>query len=232
MGQNDKKRKCKVYNRKKRKRKAYNRDMSSLKRTLLLTFIGLLLTFSGLVFGVYQYIVNNSRQKKADTIAYLQTLHELLNNTDESLLEILKFYDTDDTDTIDNSISSDSLSSLFEKNHTYRKQLDNIMIGFNQLAIGCQEGFFDEMTIWSANYQTVVNVTKALIPYYELIEQESGRSEGHYVCFFLRNMAYRWENDMTLGNKYNKMIKKIVRKTNKKTNDDIVVIKRNKQKNK
>lgn len=178
----------------------------------------LLVTIVGLFIGLHQYYLNNLRLRKADTINYLQTLHNLLNNTDESLLEIINVYGFNGTN---NYISCDSLSKVLQQNHEYRKQLEDLMIGFNQLAIGCQEGFFDEMTAWSANYQTVVNVSKALIPFYELLEKERGYSEGQYVCWFLRNMAYRWENDKTMGKKYNKRINRIAKTTNKKRKDNV-----------
>lgn len=218
-----------------KKRKARNRIIKSKRKVFkryyklsfighILTFSGLFLTFVGLIIGTVQYNLNNKRQKKADTIAYLQTLHELINNTDESLLENLEYYDID-KDSI-SIISCDSIEIILKENHTYRKQLDDIMIGFNQLAIGCQEGFFDEMTAWSANYRMVVNVTKALIPYYELIEKERGYSDNQFVCCFLRIMVFRWEHDWTMGKEYNKMINQFEEETKRATGKDTVIIMR------
>lgn len=219
MIQKNNRRKKKTRNRIKRKRKAFKRYYKLEFYAHFLTFIGLLLTSIGLIIGIYQYDLNNQRQKKADTIAYLQILHELIKNTDESLLEIIKYYDID-KDNI-SIISCDSLEIILQENHTYRKQLDDIMIGFNQLAIGCQEGFFDEMTVWSANFRMVVNVTKALIPYYELIEKERKRGKDSFVCCFLRIMVFRWEHDWTMGTKYNKMINQLAKETSRTINNSI-----------
>lgn len=186
----------------------------------LLTFFGSFSVFLTLLFGIIQYKSTNDRQKKADTIAYMQTLHELINNTDDSLLEIIKLYDSD---SINNSISCDSLAAILHRNPNYRKQLDNIMIGFNRLAIGCQEGFFDEETIWSADCRMVVNVTKALLPYFELVEKETGRINGNHVCCFWRIMAFKWEHDRTMGDKYNNMIKHYAQEIEKTINDSIEI---------
>lgn len=191
---------------------------------VILTFVELNKSTQQFKSSVDQFNSNYEQQKKATTIAYLQTLHELLNNTDESLLEIIKYYDMD-KDNI-SMISRDSLEKILKENHPYRKQLNDLMIGFNQLAIGCQEGFYDEMTVWSANFRMVVNVTKALIPYYELIEKERKRGKGSYVCCFLRVMVFRWEHDWTMGKEYNKMINQFEEETKRATGKDTVIIMR------
>ncbi len=225
MNQYNKKRKRKARHRMtKSKRKAFKRYYKLNFIGHILTFSGLFLTSVGLIIGIIQYNLNNKRQKKADTIAYLQSLHDLVNNTDESLLEIIKYYDIDN-DSI-SMISRDSLEKILKENHPYRKQLNDLMIGFNQFAIGCREDFFDEMTAWSANYPMVVNVTKALIPFYELIEKEKGFGENEFVCCFLRIMVFRWEHDKTMGIKYNKMIKKLWEETTIATNDSMPIIRR------
>lgn len=181
--------------------------------------------------SIEQYNSNCEQQKKDNTIKYLQSLHELLNNTNDTLLEILKYYDivNDTTGKMiygDRLISRDSLNTILKDNHLYRKQLDDLYNGFNQFAIGCREGFFDEMTAWSANGNMIFNVTKALIPYYELIEKERGYPANQFVGCFLRVMAFRWEHDKTIGTKYNNMLRQLSQEAIKATNDSMPIIRR------
>lgn len=167
----------------------------------------------GLFIGLFQYNRNSLRERKSDTIHYLQELHNLLDNTDPELLEIMNVYGTKGEDYM---ISRDSLDLILRQNHIYKKQLEDLMMAFNQFAIGCQEKFYDEKTAWVANYQLIVDVTKALVPYFEIIEKERGYNGEQYVCWFLRNMAFRWENDISIGNKYNKLINRKARETKRK----------------
>lgn len=186
------------------------------------------LAIIGLFIGLVQYNRNSLRERKSDTVHYLQELHNLLDNTDPELLEIINVYGTKGKDYM---ISRDSLDLILRQNHIYKKQLEDLMIAFNQFAIGCQEGFYDEKTAWVANYQLIVDVTKALVPYFEIIEKERGYNGEQYVCWFLRNMAFRWENDTSIGNKYNKLINRKAKETKRKVFRDenypkFVVIKR------
>lgn len=178
------------------------------------------LTLISFLWGVYEFRLNNVLQKKAATIEHLKTLHEILCNTDESLLKIINLYDQEN---IDNSISCDSLAIILRNNLNYRRQLDEIMTGFNRLAIGCQEGFYDEETVWSADCRTVVNVTKALLPYFELIEKETGRVGDNHVCCFLRLMVVKWEQDTKMSGKYDTMISQYYKSIIETINDSIEI---------
>ena len=171
--------------------------------------------------SIEQYNSNCEQQKKANTIAYLQSLHELVNNTDESLLEIIKYYDIDN-DSI-SMISCDSLEKIIKENHPYRKQLNDLYIGFNQFAIGCWEGFFDEKIAWSANASMISRVTKALIPYYELIEKEN-----NLVIYgsFLRIMVFRWKHANPFKEEHHKWINQLIEETGRATNDSMPIIRR------
>lgn len=171
--------------------------------------------------SVDQFNSNYEQQKKANTISYLQSLHELVDNTDESLLEIIKYYDiTNDSVSM---ISCDSLEKILKENHTYRKQLNDLYIGFNQLAIGCREGFFDEKIAWIANASMISRVTKALIPYYELIEKEN-----ILKCYgsFLRIMVFRWEHANPFIDEFNNKSDRFKREVKRATNDSVPYIRR------
>lgn len=228
MIQNSTMRKRKVHHNRISKRKDFRRNYKLHLIGSILTFIGLLLTFIGLIIGTAQYNKNNEQQKKANTITYLQSLHELVNNTDESLLEIIKYYDIDNDINNDSIslISRDSLEKILKENHSYRKQLNDLYNGFNQFAIGCREGFFDEMTACSANGNMIFVVTKALIPYYELIEKERGYPDNKFHGCFLRVMAFRWKHDNSIWTKYNNMIKQLSEETTMATNDSMPIIRR------
>ena len=178
--------------------------------------------------SIEQYNSNCEQQKKANTIEYLQSLHELLNNTNDTLLEILKYYDivNDITGKMiygGRLMSSDSLNTILKDNHPYRKQLNDLYIGFNQFAIGCREGFFDEKTAWSANGSMINHVTKALIPYYELIEKEYNLS---YYGSFLRIMVFRWEHANPFKDEAEKRIDQFKEEVTRATKDSIPYIRR------
>lgn len=239
MIQNNKKKIWKAHHRIKSKRKAMTRyEKLDLKVNIighLLTSFMVLLTLVQLLNLIHQYKLNREQfnsnveqyesnyeqQKKANTIAYLQSLHELVDNTDESLLEIIKYYDiTNDSVSM---ISSDSLDKTLKENHPYRKQLNDLYIGFNQLAIGCREGFFDEKTAWIANASMISRVTKALIPYYELIEKENNLDT---YGSFLRIMVFRWEHANPFIDEFNNKIDQFKREVKRATNDNVPYIRR------
>lgn len=171
--------------------------------------------------SVDQFNSNYEQQKKANTIAYLQSLHELVDNTDETLLEIIKYYDiTNDSVSM---ISCDSLEKILKGNHTYRKQIEDLYMGFNQLAIGCREDFFEEKIAWIANASMICRVTKALIPYYELIEKEN-KLDGYGK--FLRIMVFRWLHDNPFQDEAENSIKQFEKEVTRATNDSVPYIKR------
>ena len=91
------------------------------------------LAIIGLFIGLFQYNKNSLRERKSDTIHYLQELHNLLDNTDPELLEIINVYGTKGDDYM---ISRDSLDLILQQNHIYKKQLEDLMMAFNQFAIG------------------------------------------------------------------------------------------------
>lgn len=171
--------------------------------------------------SINQFNSNYEQQKKANTIAYLQSLYELVDNTDESLLEIIKYYDINN-DSV-SMISRDSLDKILKENHTYRKQLNELYIGFNQLAIGCREGFFDEKIAWSANASMISCVTKALIPYYELIEKEYKLKR---YGSFLRIMVFRWEHANPFIDEFNNKSDQFKEEVTRATNNSMPYIRR------
>lgn len=178
--------------------------------------------------SIEQYNSNYEQQKKAETISYLQSLHELVNKTDDTLLEILKYYDivNDTAGKIiygDKLISCDSLNTILKDNHPYRKQLNDLYIGFNQFAIGCRDGFFDEKIAWSANASMISCVTKALIPYYELVEKEH---KLNTYGSFLRVMVFRWEHANPFKEEAEKRIDQFKEEVSRATHDSVPYIRR------
>jgi len=166
-----------------------------------------LITVIGFVVGLSQYMDNNKRLRQAATIEYLQGFHHLLENTSPKLLDTMNMLGYKG---LDYRLDTRTLKSLLEANAEYRRELDNIMTYLNRFAIGCcYDNYFDESAAWATDCLIIVHATYALVPYFQIIEKESGRAPESYVCPFLRAMVYRWKTDNTMSKKYNRVLRKI-----------------------
>ena len=69
----------------------------------------------------------------------------------------------------------------------------------------------------------ISRVTKALIPYYELIEKEN-----NLVIYgsFLRIMVFRWKHANPFKEEHHKWINQLIEETGRATNDSMPIIRR------
>ncbi len=159
--------------------------------------------------ALYSYNNNNDRERKTATIEYFNGFYDILDATDKQLLDTINFYGLKGKNYI---LDSDTLENILSDNPEYKSQLYKLMTFLNLYAISCQEKIFEEETAWAAYYSIITQSTKALIPYFEILEKERGRPG---VCWFLRNMVRRWEIDPSFGQKFNSKIRKINCETEK-----------------
>jgi hypothetical protein len=147
---------------------------------------------AGFVFGLWQYMKNSEDNIRSDTIQYLVGFSELLGKIDPALIDTLNFYGHR---TDYNALSVDALRQLLSSNIQYRRQINNVMYYLNQLAIGCENNFFDEKTVYLSDRYDIIYVTNALTPYFEIRNDAEGidTKKGNTVCFYLRNMVDRWK---------------------------------------
>jgi hypothetical protein len=157
----------------------------------IVTTLGVLVALGGGLFGYYQYSYNVTNQKKEATIQYLVGFSNLLAQTDPILLDIINFWGSKSN----YSLHRDTLETILRTNKTYRRQIDNIMVYLNQLAIGCKEDFFDERIALGANSYRIINATLALKPYFDLRVKEEKKGEGRTVCWYLQDMARKWKKN-------------------------------------
>ncbi|GHT51567.1 hypothetical protein AGMMS49982_09350 [Bacteroidia bacterium] len=168
-----------------------------------------IVTGIGVYFALDNYITNNDREKKKATIEYFNGFYDILETTDTNLLDTINFYGHKGRDYI---LDTYILENILNNNPTYKIQLDKLLNFLNLYAISCQEGIFEEETAWAAYYRVIAQATKALIPYYEIIEKERGRK---VVGWFLRNMAVRWNIDPSYRDKFNKKSDRLEHETEK-----------------
>lgn len=159
--------------------------------------------------ALYSYNNNNARERKTATIEYFNGFYDILDATDKQLLDTINFYGFKGKNYI---LGSDTLENILNDNPAYKIQLYKLMTFLNLYAISCQEKIFEEETAWAAYYSIITQSTKALIPYFEILEKERRRPG---VCWFLRNMVRRWEIDPSFGQKFNMKIKKLNSETEK-----------------
>lgn len=175
----------------------------------ILVFIA---TIGGAGFGLWTYSNDVEDKRKEKTIQYLVEFSNMIENTDATLLDTINFFNNKTLDTISyneyGEVKKEVLKELLQDNKKWRLQLDNIMVYLNQLAIGCQEGFYDEHTAWYSNHYRVINAVSALQPYIDIRAKEEKYEEkyGRYSrpCGFLRAMTYRWNNKIGECEKWEK----------------------------
>ena len=175
------------------------------------TLLGVAVAIMGLYFGLKQYNDNVKNQTKAATIQYLVGFSDMLTKTDTGLLDTMNFFNNKNK--LHECLDKDTLEKILHKNKAYRQQLDNIVIYLNQLAIGCDEGFYDERTAWSANKYRIMNAVNALTPYFKIREKEENLKENDRVCWYLRNMVHRWNKNIGKCKDWSKEGEKEITKT-------------------
>ncbi|MDR0833173.1 MAG: hypothetical protein LBN93_03165 [Candidatus Symbiothrix sp.] len=151
----------------------------------IISVIAMIVTFS---VGLYQYVDSIENKKKEATITYLEDFSDVLNHTDPLLLDTINFFGVKQS-----GLPVNTLEKLLQTHSAYRRQLDNITVYLNQLAVGFQYGFFDEQTAWGANYYRITYAVDALTPFFELRRKEENMTDKQTVCWFLRDMVQRWK---------------------------------------